>query len=126
MTVSFPALCPTRRSYTPGSYATKKFNGINGASVVRLYGSKPYDAQMQLTFITDDADTKALIDSWNASYGGFDDLDLPSSVFAGMGAGLDGAIPSYLNWRWADTPSVESLLPGRSRVQVKLVATLDA
>ena len=126
MTADFPALCPTSRSYTAGQYPTKKFGSLNGASVVRLYGSKPYDAEMNLTFVTDGNGTKALIDSWNASLGGFEALNVPSSVFEGAGAELDSAIPSYLNWRWAETPSIESLLPGRSRVQVKLIATLDA
>ena len=126
MTVAFPALCPSKRTFTPGLYPTKKFGSISGASTVRLYGSKAYDAELQLSFLLDDASTKAVVDSWNASRGGFEDLELPEEVFAGIGPQLQGSIPSYLNWRWAETPSVESLLPGRSRVQVKLIATLDA
>ena len=126
MTVSFPELCPTKRTYTAGLFPTKKFGSISGASTVRLYGSKAYDAELQLSFLVDDLGAQQLLDSWSESRGGFDTLSLPASVFAGVGPDLQDSIPSYLNWRWAETPSVESLLPGRSRVQVKLIATLDA
>ena len=126
MSVAFPAVCPTRRSFTPGEYKTKKYSSISGASVTRLYGSRAFDAQMSLDFVLGDADTAAVLQSWHDSKGGAYTLDLPSSVFAGNSADLNNKIPSYLNWRWAEMPSVESLVPGRSRVQAKLTATLDA
>ena len=126
MTVSFPALCPTRRTYTPGQYPTKKITSINGATTTRLYGSKAFDATMNLSFLLSDADMTKLLNSWHASRGGFDTLKLPSSVFSGIGETLQAQIPNYLQWRWAEMPSVESVLPNRSRVQVQLIATLDA
>lgn len=126
MTVSFPAICPVQRSYTPGSYATKQFSSLNGASVTRLYGSKAFNAELSLTFVLGDASLEELLASYHSSYGGAQTLTLPSSVFQGLTSGVKGHIPSYLNWRWAEEPSIESLLPGRSRVQVRLTATLDA
>lgn len=126
MTVSFPELCPTRRSYTPGVYPVKKFDSISGASVTRLYGSKAFDATLDLQFILNDASLQLLLESYHQSRGGALAMDLPASVFHGIGADLQDQIPSYLNWRYAETPALESLVPGRTRVQVKLIATLDA
>ena len=126
MSVQFPAVCPTRRSFTPGEYPTKQYSSISGASVTRLYGNRAFDAQMSLDFVLGDAETAAVLASWHESKGGAYVLDLPDSVFGGASEDLKNEIPSYLNWRWAEMPSVESLFPGRSRVQAKLTATLDA
>ncbi len=126
MTVSFPEICPTRRTYTPGQYPTKKVTSINGATTTRLYGSKAFDATMNLSFLLNDSDMARLLDSWHDSRGGFVPMNLPDSVFAGIGDTLQRQIPRYLQWRWAEMPSVESVLPNRSRVQVQLIATLEA
>jgi len=126
MSVSFPALSPTKRTFTPGTYPTKKFNAVSGASVTRLYGSKAFDAELQLDFVTGDSDTASLLASWHSSKGGAYTLTLPSEVFSGVAQNLKDQVPTYLNWRWAEMPSVESIFPGRSRVKVRLVATLDA
>ena len=126
MTVSFPALCPSRRSYTPGKYPTKRFASISGAGSTRLYGSKAFDATLELEFAVPDSDLANILKSWHDSKGGAQQLLLPDSLFEGMEYGLQKQIPNYLNWRWAEMPSVESLFPGRSQVRVQLIATLDA
>ena len=117
---------PTRRTFTAAQYPTKRFNAINGAGSTRLYGSKPFNASLQLTFVLNDADTCAVLKCWDDAYGEFDTLDLPPEFFAGSSALLDCGVPDGLNWRWAEAPYVESLFPNRSRVQVNLIATLDA
>ena len=126
MTVTFPAVCPTRRTYTPGQYPTKKTTSINGATTTRLYGSKAFDATMNLSFLLNDAEMASLLNSWHESRGGFYTLDLPDSVFAGVSSDLQAQIPEYLQWRWAEMPSIESVMPDRSRVQAQLIATLDS
>jgi len=126
MSVNFPEICPTRRTYTPGEYATKVFTAINGASNTRLYGSKAFNAKLNMSFLLDDADMASLLNSWHESKGGYYTLNLPASVFAGVSSILQTQIPSYLQWRWAEMPSVESVMPNRSRVQVQLLATLDS
>lgn len=126
MSIDFPEICPTRRSYTPGEYATKRFSALNGASNTRLYGSKAFDAGLSMSFLLNDAEMASLLDSWHESKGGFYTLDLPDSVFAGVSSVLQTQIPDYLQWRWAEMPSVESVMPNRSRVQVQLIATLDS
>jgi hypothetical protein len=81
---------------------------------------------MSLSFLLNDADMASLLDSWHDSRGGFYTLDLPDSVFAGISPALQTQIPEYLQWRWAEMPSVESVMPNRSRIQVQLIATLDS
>lgn len=123
--VQFPALRPTSRTYTPGSFPTKRFNSINGAGVTRIYGSKSFDASLRMQFLLGDEDTRLVIDCWHEAKGDYTPLTLSNEVYAGITEELQGGIPTYLNWRWAEAPSVESLFPGRSRVTVNLLATLD-
>jgi len=129
MTTSFSPLrtCgPTKRTFRPGEFATKRFTSISGSGTTRLYGSKAFDASLQLSFMLNDADTAAFLDCWYAAKGTYDTLELPAEFLAGASDVLDSGVPDYLNWRWAEAPSVESLFPGRSRVQINLVATLDS
>ena len=128
MAVSFGELTtcgPTRRSFNPGSYATKRYTSISGAGTTRLYGSKGFDASLQLTFMLSDEDTCVVMQCWHDAKGTYDTLILPDEFFSGSSNLLDCGVPDYLNWRWAEAPSVESMLPGRSRVRINLVATLD-
>ena len=125
MTTAFPAICPTSRTFTPGDYAAKRFTAINGAGTTRLYGSKPFDSTLQLQFLLNDSDLQSLLSCWNDAYGTYGTLDLPENVLVGVSGDVQNEIASSLNWRWAERPSVQSVLPGRSRVTVNLVATLD-
>ena len=117
---------PTKRTFVPGQFATKRFSSISGAGTTRLYGSKAFDAQLRITLLLNDDDTCAVLKCWNDAYGTYDTIELPEEFLAGSSPVLDCGVPDYLNWRWAEAPSVESILPGRSRVQINLVATLDS
>ena len=129
MAVSFDPLdtCgPTSRRYTPGQYPTKRFNSISGAGTTRLYGSKAFDARLELSLMLKDDDVCAVMKCWHDAKGTYDTITLPPEFLVGSSDLLDCSIPDYLNWRWAEEPSVESVLPGRSRVQINLIATLDS
>jgi len=125
MTADFPALCPSKRSLQAGQYPTKRFDSISGASVTRLYGSKAFNAELQLTYQLSDDDTAALLKSYHDSYGGADTLNLPEAVYGGMSENLQAQVRDYYSWRWNAPPLVESLFPGRSRILVTLIGTLD-
>ena len=122
MTVNFPNLKPTKRSYQVAEYPTKQFQSLNGASVIRLYGSLPVDATLSLQFIVNDEALEDVTQCFDRARGAFDDLDLPDEVFVGMSANV---FPNHLRWRWADPPSIESIQPDLSRVSVNLKATLE-
>lgn len=123
--VDFPALCPTRRTFTPGEYPTRRFTAINGAGRTRLFGSRAFDATLELEYVLNDEDLAALLSCYHEARGSFDELVLDSAVLGGIGDSVRAEIPDYLTWRWESMPTVNSLLPGRSRVRVKLIATLD-
>lgn len=91
-----------------------------------MYGSRGYDATLSLEYLLVDADLEELLHCYNAARGEFDELDLPAEVFVGLSPGVQAEIPDYLTWRWADTPQIDSVAPGRSRVRVNLVGTLDS
>jgi hypothetical protein len=121
----YPELCPVRRTLTPGEYPVRRFTATNGAGRTRIYGSKAYDATLQLEYLLNDNELALLLGNYHEAKGGYNSLTLNAEVFAGISAPVMAQIPDYLKWRYAETPVVDSLLPGRSRVTVNLVATLD-
>ena len=125
MTTDFPDVCPQSRQFTAGKYAVKKFNSISGASTTRLYGSQPFDAQLQLRYFLGDTEMAQFLTSWHTSKGGAGIVNLGPGIYGGIDPTLAGQIKSY-SWRWESPPQVESVLPGRSRIQVSLIGTLDA
>ena len=125
MTTAYPDICPTRRTYTPGAYATRRFTAINGVSVTRLYGDKAFDAKLSLEYLLGDSELADLLACYNNARGSFDELEMSPESFVGLSGDVQAEIPDYLTWRWSDTPQIESVAPGRSRVRVNLVGTLD-
>lgn len=94
-----------------------------------MYGSKAFDAALDLQFILDDDALLLVINCWNNAYGSYDTLVLPSEIFSGINAALYGGITtdfSHLQWRWAERPSFKTIRDSLSRVSVKLIATLEA
>ena len=84
MQIAFPPLCPKSRSYSPGTYATKRFNTISGASTTRLYGSQPFDAKIKMEFLVNDNELSAVFDCWDDARGDFYNIKLPNAIFTGM------------------------------------------
>ena len=82
MTIPFPALCPRSRKFQPGSYATKRFATISGTSQTRLYGSKSFDATLELEFMTDDEGAASLVACYDAARGAANVLSLPAKQTA--------------------------------------------
>ena len=116
---------PVERRFTPGDFPTRRFNSISGAGTTRLYGSKQFDATLELGFVLSDADTCLVLKAWDEAKGTYDTLILPDQFFAGSSSVLECGIPEYLEWRWAERPLVTSLFPGFSRVTVNLSARLE-
>lgn len=122
MATAFPPLRPISRSYDPGQFPLKRFNSMNGAGVTRLYGNVPFDATLRLQFIVNDQQLESITTCYQAARGGYNDLVLPDDVFSGMNKDY---FPSHLQWRWAETPAVESIQGDLSQVTVSLIATLE-
>ena len=125
MATAFPSICPSARTFTPGQYPTRRFTAINGAGRTRIYGNAAFDATLSLEFVLGDPELALLLECYHSAQGGFGQLTLPNSIYQGFSVDVLAQIRPYLIWRWAEVPQVESLLPGRSRVQVNLIGTLD-
>lgn len=129
--VSFPSVAPSQRRYTPGQFPTALFTAQNGSTTVLRYGSRRYDSALDLQF-TNISDTIAaqLLSLYERVTAADDWLVFTASdVTAGAGTGLatwlEESGGSGLRWRFDGPPSVESVVPGRSTVSMKLVARLD-
>lgn len=121
----FPEICPIRRTYKAAKYPTKRFNSITGAGTTRLYGSKAFDAEMQLEFMADDETVEAVVNNWHDSMGNYYPVAIPNSVYAGHDRLLDKVTPKYLKWYWENEPTISSVQPNLSRVQVNFIAQLE-
>lgn len=123
----YPTIRPTGRSFSPGDYPIKTFRAQSGAEVRILYGSKRTGMSIELTYenIAD-----SLADDFVAHYdevkGQFSAFALPSELRAGWGgdqSALDAA-GTGVAWRYAEAPSISSVRPGISSVQIRLVGVL--
>lgn len=132
MTVTFPSIEPTGRSFSAPSFQTSTLTSQSGVVTRRLWSSKPSAASLSLEFSNISDDNAALI--LNAHYeakGSVEELELPDVIFNGASADLRNwlnasATNAGLVWCFEEgsTPQVESIAPNRSRVSVNLSAEL--
>lgn len=131
MAVTFPSIEPTSRSFSAPKWPTTGATSQSGVTTRRLWGSRPSQAQLSLTFsnITDD-NAALIIGAYNSAKGSTIDLTLPSILFNGASVNLTNWLNTSstgagMKWFFSeDPPSVESIAPGRSSVRVSLVAEL--
>jgi hypothetical protein len=121
----FPYICPVRRTFKAAKFPTKRFNSITGAGTTRLYGNKAFDATLQMEFVADDEAVEAIIQNWHDSMGNYLPVVLPETAYAGQSELLQAVTPDYLEWHWEKEPTVTSVQPNLSRVQVNLIAHLE-
>ena len=132
MATTFPSITPTRRSFVAPTWPTKTQASQSGVITRRLWGSRPSQAKLSLTFGNiNDTNTAAILSAYNSARGSVDSLTLPTLIFAGA----DATLQSWLNasatgagllWSFSEgtSPQVESVIPGRSNVTVELTAEL--
>ena len=131
MTALFPSgLKPTSRSYRPGKFPQIQFEALNGATTAIRYGSRPFNAQLTLTFANiDDTDAARIVDHYEERMATFSNVTF--SVETGLaGLGLNLALQisesaSGLTWRYAEPPQVESVYPNISTVTCTFTGYLD-
>jgi len=131
MAVAFPTLEPTSRSFVAPRWPTSGITSQSGVTTRRLWGSRPSQAQMSLSFdnISDD-NAGLIVAAYNSAKGATTELTLPNVLFNGASAALTGWLNTTstgagMKWFFSDEPpTVESVAPGRSSVRVALVAEL--
>jgi hypothetical protein len=131
MTVTFPTLEPTSRSFVAPRWPTSGITSQSGVTTRRLWGSRPSQARLNLSFdnISDD-NAGLIVAAYNSAKGATTELTLPNVLFNGASAALTGWLNTTstgagMKWFFAEEPpTVESIAPGRSSVRVVLVAEL--
>ena len=132
MTTTFPSITPTRSSFVSPTWPTKTQAAQSGVITRRLWGSRPSQGRLSLTFGNiNDTNAAAILDAYNSARGSVNSLTLPNEIFAGADAALQrlldtSATGAGLLWCFAEgsSPEVESVAPGRSNVTVELTAEL--
>mgnify|MGYP006000203531 FL=1 len=128
--ISFPALVPSARSYTPGVFPETQFQAQNGAVVRVRYGNQRTNSRLSLTFsnITDANAAEVLQNYVEVMEGDNYAQFTTSNVAAGAGTGLTPFIRetnSALKWKYASPPSVTSVKPGLSTVTCEFIGELE-
>jgi len=131
MAVAFPSIEPTSRSFTAPKWPTSGITAQSGVTTRRLWGSRPSQAQLSLSFDNiSDNNAGLIFAAYNTAKGATTELTLPAVLFNGASAELTGWLNTTstgagMKWFFAEEPpTVESVAPGRSSVRVALVAEL--
>jgi hypothetical protein len=128
MTVPFPAITPSARNFKQGTFPTKTYRALSGATIKRNFGNRAFGFELQLEFQNiSDASAALILKHYSDTQGGFQRFTLSNELFAGMTAELRGYAESAstIRWEYAGSPDVSSVAPGnRNTVQVKLVGEL--
>lgn len=121
----FPSLCPVSRRYKAPNFANKRFTSISGAGTTRLYGSKAFDAELNLQFLVAEDVLIKIVNNWDQSYGEYLPVTLSPDTIAPSDELVDALVPEYLEWHWAESPTVESINPDLYRVSTRFIAQLE-
>ena len=131
--INFPDLCPSSRSYNPGSVPIEEFQGQNGAVTAVKFGNRLKDSELALTFNNiSDADGFLIWQNYSMMGG----LDSNGDGIVGaenLGGGIvDDSMRAVtterrLNrrYRYAEPPQFVSTFPGRCTVTIRLRGYLD-
>ena len=128
MSRTFPAIKPTSREFTMGTYPTKTYRSLAGTTVKRSYGNKPSGYQFSAGFENiGDTTLEQILDHYDDTSGGFSRFKLPPELFAGMDNALRTRIqsPNGIQWEYAGAPKVQSVFNGLSSVSIDFIGELD-
>lgn len=126
----FPALAPTSRTFTPGTFPQTIFEAQNGATTVIRYGSRPVNTKLSLTFANiTDGEAELIIAHYINVNSDWDHVTFNRlRGLQGFGTALrerNEGQPGGLRWRYMEPPQVTSVRPGVSTVKCKFCAYLD-
>ena len=125
----YPAITPPSRRFVPPKWPTKAFVSQAGTTTRRLYGNKPAQADLQLTYrnVTDDQ-ASAILEHYQSLKGPMNKAVLPSETWDGASTSLSNQIDisdyADIDWYFAAAPIVDNVFPGISTVQVKFIGEI--
>lgn len=124
MTVHFPGLRPTTRSYEPPEFAQLQPEYVGSIAYPRLLASKPSKAKLSLTYENiEDSDAAKIMAAFMNSLTGFLPIALPVEITSGI---EDNTLATqiktgaHLDWYFDGPPRQSSVIAGISTVQVEL------
>tara|TARA_R100000655_G_scaffold39511_1_gene74762 strand:- start:1332 stop:1748 length:417 start_codon:yes stop_codon:yes gene_type:complete len=133
--IKFPALVPSSRSFSPGSYPEAVFEAQNGAKSFIRYGNKPVNASLSLSFTNiSDSDANSILTAYFDSESVSENyINISSEALAGIKSIVTDDSLSYrigqyetgLRWRFSGPPEYSSVFPGVANVSCSFVACLD-
>jgi hypothetical protein len=117
---TFPALIPSSRTFTPGSYAFTSWRSRGGRSSQSQHSNALVDQRLRLGFLAiGQADLVQLQLHWAQVRGRFGLFDLPEAVWGGTAGGAVFT-PERYAWRYVAQPAVEDVSCGWFDVTVEL------
>ena len=130
--MTYPAITPSTRQFKAPQYAVTAVVSQSGATNRRLWGSRPVQAELSLTYrnIGDD-DAAAIVAHYDDCKGSITKASLPDATWDGASSDLKSYLKlddygTGIDWFFAATPTVDNIFPGVSTVQVKLIGEIRA
>jgi len=115
---TFPALIPTRRSFTPGEYPHTPFRSLNGFEGRVRHSNVMVASTLNLTFVgLAEADLLDILLHYQDSQGIYFSFALPEDILSGLNA-ADFTLSGF-SWRYASPPVVQDLPCDRYTVDVE-------
>ena len=124
MTVSFPPIRPSNRTFTKGTYPVKRQKFPAGTGFSKRFGTNPIDPILSLEFANiPDADANLIAKAYDDASGPYEPILLPIELWLDLTQGLRSHLrdkPFY--WRFSQPPTFSrSSIPGYKTVTVELI-----
>ena len=130
--MAYPAITPSSRQFKAPQFPVTAVVSQSGATTRRLWGSRPVQAELSLTYrnIGDD-DAAAIVGHYDDCKGSIAKASLPNATWDGASADLKSYLKlddygTGIDWFFSSAPTVNGVFPGVSTVQVKLIGEIRA
>ena len=130
--MTYPAITPSSRQFKAPQHPVTAVVSQSGATTRRLWGSRPVQAELSLTYrnIGDD-DAAAIVGHYDDCKGSITKVSLPDATWDGASSDLKSYLKlddygTGIDWFFSSAPTVNGVFPGVSTVQVKLIGEIRA
>ena len=130
--MTYPAITPSSRKFKAPQFPVTSVVSQSGATTRRLWGSRPVQAELSLTYrnIGDD-DAAAIVGHYDDCKGSITKVSLPDATWDGASSDLKSYLKlddygTGIDWFFSSAPTVNGVFPGVSTVQVKLIGEIRA
>lgn len=125
---AFPPFAPSSRSFTPGIYPQRTYRALSGVVTKRTFGNAPSQSTLDMTFENiADSTAAAIVNHYRSQTAINRRFQVTATTMGGVIAGLtaiaNGTIDN-LRFEYKDPPSVQSVRPGLSTINVALVGEI--